>query len=100
MENVLNRGLNFAIMPLKLNVTQVLVDFARFETSKLWHEFWADSTQAEFDKPIFIQNKTNLPKNHQTPTRLKTFLGAVKSELEDQPNRKSFKGLKELIVKT
>ena len=31
MEKVLNRGLNFAIMPLKLNLTQVLVDYKRFE---------------------------------------------------------------------
>ena len=31
MEKVLNRGLNFAILPLKLNMTQVLADFNKFE---------------------------------------------------------------------
>ena len=30
MEKVLNRGLNFSITPLNLNITQVLVDFSRF----------------------------------------------------------------------
>ena len=31
MESLLNRGLNFAITPLKLNLTQVLVDYQKFE---------------------------------------------------------------------
>ena len=36
MGNLLNRGLNFGITPLKLNLTQVLVDFKRFERTMLW----------------------------------------------------------------
>ena len=40
MNKLLNRGLNFAILPLKLDITQVLVDFKRFERSTIWHEFW------------------------------------------------------------
>ena len=40
MNKVLNRGLNIAILPLKLDITQVLVDFKRFERSVIWQEFW------------------------------------------------------------
>ena len=39
MENLLNRGLKFTILPLKLDITQTLVDFRRFERSVIWHEF-------------------------------------------------------------
>ena len=40
MEKLLNRGLKFAILPLKLDMTQVLVDFKRYEKSVVWQEFW------------------------------------------------------------
>ena len=36
MENFLNRGLNFSITPINLNLTKVLVDYARFERTMLW----------------------------------------------------------------
>ena len=39
MDKVLNRGLKFAIMPLKLDITQVLTDFRRFERDMVWKEF-------------------------------------------------------------
>ena len=87
MEKVLNRGLNFAILPLKLNITQVLVDFSRFERTMLWHEFWGNSPKQDYKPPIFKKEKNNLPKNHPTPSGLKTFLNAVKSEIEDPQNR-------------
>ena len=34
MINLLNRGLNFAILPIKLDLTQVLVDYKYFEEIK------------------------------------------------------------------
>ena len=40
MQNILNRALNFAILPLKLDITQVLVDFNRFARAAIWQEFW------------------------------------------------------------
>ena len=40
MDNLLNRGLNFAILPLKMDLTQVLVDFKRFERTMVWREFF------------------------------------------------------------
>ena len=36
MESVLNRGLNFGFLPLKLDLTQVLTDFERFERTMIW----------------------------------------------------------------
>ena len=76
MEKVLNRGLNFAIMPLKLNLTQVLVYYKRFERSVIWHEFWFGKDKVEFEPPIFKKNKTNLPSKHPTPQGVKVFLSA------------------------
>ena len=40
MKNLLNRGFNFSILPLKLDKTQVLVDFKRFERSMIWQEYF------------------------------------------------------------
>ena len=87
MENLLNHGLNFAITPLKLNMTQVLVDFKRFERTMLWQEFWAGKPTAEYKPPIFKKQKTNLPTKHPTPQALKVFLNATNSELSDPQNR-------------
>ena len=39
IDKVLNRGLNFFILPLKLDITQVLADFRRFEITLAWQEF-------------------------------------------------------------
>ena len=107
MVTLLNRGLNFAILPLKLDLTQVLVDFKRFERSIIWHEFWYGSENKEpYSPPIFRLQKRNLPKNHSTPKELKSYLSAIKSEITDPRNRNNVKcnlpvdemnALKELI---
>ena len=107
MEKVLNRGLKFCIQPLKLDLTQVLVDFKRFERNMIWQEFWYGRKQeGEYNPPIFKTKKDNLPKNHKTPKKLKGFLGAVRSEIMDPQNRnkvpsnlppEELKALKELI---
>ena len=88
MENLLNRGLKFAVLPLKLDITQVLVDFKQFERSTIWKEFWYGREQnADKKIPIFRNKKHNLPKNYQVPDGLKTFLNSVKSEFMDHRNR-------------
>ena len=107
MEDLLNRGQNFSILPLKLDLTQVLVDFKYFERTMIWKEFWYGRDQEEGLHPkIFNIKKRNLPKNYKSPNQLKTFLGAVKSELTDSENRNPAKcnlppnqlqALKELI---
>ena len=87
MENLLNRGLNFVVLPEKLNLTQVLVDFRKFERTMLWTEFWSGQPQENHKPPIFKTHKTNLPKKHPTPKTLKNMLAATKSEILDPENR-------------
>ena len=90
MEQLLNRGLNFSILPNKMDLTQVLTDFKRFERSVVWHEFWYGREKdvgEERKEPIFPTHKTNMPKNHTVPEGLKVFLNSVKSELTDPRNR-------------
>ena len=68
MEKLLNRGFNFSILPLKMDLTQVLVDFKKFERSIIWHEFWHGKQKEEsLIQPIFKQQKFNLPKNYKIP---------------------------------
>ena len=87
MESLLNRGLNFAITPLKLNLTQVLVDYLKFERRMIWQEFWSNYTSAKYIPPIFKKNKTNLPTKHPTPQPIKVMLSSAKSEIMDPQNR-------------
>ena len=91
MERLLNRGLNFSILPKKLDLTQVLTDYKRFERSAIWHEFWygrvKDEDEEERKEPIFPTHKTNMPKNYTVPEGLKVFLNSVKSEITDPKNR-------------
>ena len=47
MEKVLNRGLKFCITPLKLDITQILVDYRKFERTMVWREFWHGREQNE-----------------------------------------------------
>ena len=92
MESVLNRGLNFCITPLKLDLTQVLVEFRRFERKMIWKEYFHEKEE-KVDKveSIFKTRKTNMPKKHKTPNGLKNFLASVKSEIMDPKNRHKVK---------
>ena len=87
MDELLNLGLKFAIVPLKLDITQVLVDFKRYKRSLVWKEFFGAKEDEDFSQPIFKTKKTNFPKNHNTPKGLNTFIGAVESEIRDPKNR-------------
>jgi hypothetical protein len=88
MRNLLNRGFNFSILPLKLDLTQVLVDFKRFERSIIWHEFFhRTENDGDFKGRIFKSSKSNLPKNYKSPEGLKTYLSSIKSEIMDHRNR-------------
>ena len=88
MTNLLNRALNFSILPLKLNITEVLMEFNRFSRASIWHEYWhGRDRDEEYKLPIFKTQKYNLPKNHITPAGLKVFLSSVKSEIMDHKNR-------------
>ena len=107
MTNLLNKGLNFSILPLKLDITEVLVDYKTFERLMLWKEFFHGEENEESQrKQIFKSKKSNLPKDHPPPQGLKTFLNSVKSEILDPRNRnkeecnlprEEIEALKELI---
>ena len=107
MEKVLNRGLNFAVLPVKLDITQVLVDWRRFERTMIWREWWYGREDlTENIEPIFKAKKNNLPKNYKVPNGLKTYINSVKSEIVDPKNRnkiennlpaEELKALKELV---
>ena len=92
MEKILNRGLKFAILPLKLDITQILTDFKRFERTMIWKEFWAGRDDSNQPKPpIFKQRKNNLPFKYKSPKGLIEFLASVRSELLDPKCRKNVK---------
>ena len=63
MENLLNRGLNFSVLPDRLNLVQVLVDLKKFERTMLWTEFWAGQTKDEYQPPLFKHTKRIFPEN-------------------------------------
>ena len=88
MKSLLGRALNFAVMPLKLDITEVLVDFNRFARAAIWHEYWhGREKDKDYKKPLFRSQKNNLPKNYQTPKGLKSYLDSVKSAIMDPRNR-------------
>jgi len=92
MENLLNRGLSFAITPLSLNLSQVLVDFSKFERKLRWREFFAtQEDDHEYQPSIFRKEKTNLPRNHKPPEELPNLppgeLKALKELISLQRNR-------------
>ena len=88
MQKLLNRALNFALLPFKLDITQLLVDFNRFARAMIWQEFWFErENNEEYEKPIFKSRKKNLPKNYSTPKGLKTMLSSIRSEIMDPRNR-------------
>ena len=107
MKSLLGRALNFSVLPLKLDITEVLVDFNRFARATIWQEYWyGKEKDADYKAPIFKTQKNNYPKNYTVPKDLKTFLDAIKSEIMDPRNRNEEKcnlpkeevtALKELI---
>ena len=90
MNSLLNRGLNFSILPLKLDITQILVDYMNYERRVIWQKFWfGQETDQEYmyEKPIVKTNKSNMPQNYKIPQGMQMYLHANKSELLDPQNR-------------
>ena len=56
MVNLLNRGLSFAITPLSLNLSQVLVDFSKFNRRQRWREFFATQEDDHDYHPSIFRN--------------------------------------------
>jgi hypothetical protein len=64
MKKILNRGLNFCVSPLTLNITNILVEYRKYERTVKWVEFFADKdtesdsdTESNWKKEIFPQEK-------------------------------------------
>ena len=75
MKRLLNRGLNFSIVPNKMDLTQVLTDFKRFERSIIWFKYWyGRDSDHEREKLIFRTENNNMPKNYTPPEGLRVFL--------------------------
>ena len=56
MDSLLNRGLNFSILPEKMDFTQLLVDHKRFERSAIWTEYHYGKDELDKKEPqIFKQ---------------------------------------------
>ena len=90
MVKLFNCGLNFIVLPYKLDITQTLVEFDRFERSIKWNEYWfGQENLEEKEKPLYKTQKNNLPKNYTVPQGLKTFLSAIKSEIIVSKKRNS-----------
>jgi hypothetical protein len=83
MSKILNRGLNFYVTPPNLNVTEMLVDYRKFERKMKWKEFFSDKDKENDDQEkipeVFPKEKSNLPPKGGSP--LNNFLIGVKSEL-------------------
>ena len=87
MIKVLNRGLKFAIVPLKLDISQLITDFKSFERTMVWQEYWYGKDSDPNIPPIFKPKKHNFPRKHKSPKGLLNYLAAVRSEIVDPMNR-------------
>ena len=71
----------------KLDITEVLVDLKKFFRAAIWQEYWHNREKDPvYKQPIFKSHKSNLPKNHPTPSRLKVFLNSIRPEIMDPQN--------------
>ena len=89
MERLINKGLNFSVLPKKLDITQLLVEYKKFERWAIWTEFWFGREVQDKETKLFKTEKTNRPKNYTTPEDLKVFLNSVRSDFMDPRNRNS-----------
>jgi hypothetical protein len=85
----------FCVTPDSLNVTELLVDYRKFEQKMQWKQFFHDKEDDDnqYIPPIFPQEKSNLPTKGGTP--LNNFLIGVISELTGTKLNKSRSNLSE-----
>ena len=63
MQKLLNRGLNFCIKPLKINLSSILTDFKRFKRKMLWHEYFYGEDKMDYEAPLFKTEKISFRTN-------------------------------------
>ena len=82
MVKLLDRGLNFCVTPSTLNITQIKVDFDKFERRVLWKEWWFGRKDEEIEikkpKSLFPTESTHLPPKGMNA--VKNFLTGIRSE--------------------
>ena len=79
MIKLLNRGLNFCVMPAKVNLSKLMSDFRKFERKMRWTEFFSEKKDdCTYDPPIFKIEKQNLPKNHVQSSFFKSSTAPLK----------------------
>ena len=91
MEKLLNQGFNFSVLPNKLDITQLLVEYKRYERSAILNEFHHGEEQDSYETPLFKTHKTNMHSKYSVPEGLKVFLSSVKSKMLDPRNRNHIK---------
>ena len=73
MKKILNRGLKFSVLPLKMDLTQLLTEFRRHERTMVWKEFWYNSENDEaYEAPIFKEKKVTFLEIIGPPKAYKT----------------------------
>ena len=76
------------MLPLKLDLKEILVDYNRFARAAKWQEYWFGRENNEaHEKPIFQSRKNKSSSNHTTPPGLKVMLNSTRSEIMDPMNR-------------
>merc|ERR1712219_57457 len=55
------------MLPQKLDVSQLLSDYNRFERSVIWKEFWETHESEDRKISIFNIKKENLPRKQKVP---------------------------------
>ena len=60
MERLKNSGLNYSILPNKLDITQILVEFRKYERAAIWQKFhqWRQDNR-EFEEHIIKKGEKN-----------------------------------------
>ena len=86
MISLLNKGLNFSVLPDKIDNTQILTEHERFEWTMFWKSFWIEKNNPIRDNEkvhIFRSKKNNFPRNFKPSDSLRTFLGSIKYDIID-----------------
>ena len=75
----LYRGINFTILTLKIDLTEVMVEYNYFEISAILHEFlYGRKKDDQHEATFFVPHQTtNLPNNYTSPRELTNFLVQV-----------------------
>ena len=78
MEDLLGKGLNFAVVPKHVNTTGIVAGFARMERTMRWREFFFEDEDDEPKVDTFVKMpwhpvKTNLP-SKPASSDLNTFI--------------------------